>query len=227
MKEYVRSLSPRSEFLVVILGAFGVFLPGNVAALFGASQGASLAHPPISDGYLLSLIAYELVILMCLGGFLTMRGWTLARIGVTPTVRDSVIGVALMVASYIVNVAVVIAAANVAPATVLASLQVKLVAGSIAPTTIIATSLVNALFEELFVCGYLVSVLKERRGFMFAVNVSTALRATYHLYQGVAGVLAIVPLGLIFAYWYARTGRLWPLIVAHGLMDLMALAYYG
>jgi membrane protease YdiL (CAAX protease family) len=32
---------------------------------------------------------------------------------------------------------------------------------------------------------------------------------------------------LLFAYWYARTKRLWPVIVAHGAMDVIGLAYAG
>ena len=85
----------------------------------------------------------------------------------------------------------------------------------------------DGFFEELFVCGYLISALKEKRGFAMAVNASAALRISYHLYQGTIGVLTIVPMGLIFAYWYARTGRLWPLIVAHATMNLIALMAYG
>jgi membrane protease YdiL (CAAX protease family) len=79
----------------------------------------------------------------------------------------------------------------------------------------------------VFVCAYIVSALKERRGVAFAVNVSTALRVTYHLYQGAAGVISVVPVGLVFAYYYARNGKLWPLIVAHGILDFIALMYYG
>jgi uncharacterized protein len=37
----------------------------------------------------------------------------------------------------------------------------------------------------------------------------------------------VVPVGLVFAYYYARNGKLWPLIVAHGILDFMALMYYG
>ena len=38
-----------------------------------------------------------------------------------------------------------------------------------------------------------------------AVNISAAIRLSYHLYQGVAGVLSVVPMGLLFAIWFART----------------------
>jgi uncharacterized protein len=57
-----------------------------------------------------------------------------------------------------------------------------------------------------------------------AVNISALIRLSYHLYQGAAGVLAVVPLGLLFGIWFARTRQLWPLIVAHAIMDFVGLA---
>jgi len=55
---------------------------------------------------------------------------------------------------------------------------------------------------------------------------SLAIRLTCHLYQGAAGVIGIVPLGFIFTYWYARTGRLWPVVLAHALFDVAGLWPY-
>jgi len=84
-------------------------------------------------------------------------------------------------------------------------------------------SIVNALYEEIFVTGYVVTALKQARSDWFAVNVSVGIRLAYHLYQGQMGVLTVLPLGLIFGFWFARTGRLWPLVVAHAAMDMLAL----
>jgi membrane protease YdiL (CAAX protease family) len=91
----------------------------------------------------------------------------------------------------------------------------------------LAVSLLNPVFEEVFVCGYVISALKERRGTTTAINVSAGIRVFYHFYQGALGILGITPMALIFAYWFARTGRLWPLIVAHAVSDFVALAVGG
>jgi membrane protease YdiL (CAAX protease family) len=32
-------------------------------------------------------------------------------------------------------------------------------------------------------------------------------------------------MALLFAWWYARTSRLWPLIIAHALLDIAGLAF--
>jgi membrane protease YdiL (CAAX protease family) len=92
--------------------------------------------------------------------------------------------------------------------------------------TVVILSLVNPVFEEVFVCGYLINALKKERSLVFAINVSVAIRLAYHLYQGPMVVLSIVPMGLIFGYWFARTGRLWPLVTAHALLDFFALWHF-
>lgn len=57
-----------------------------------------------------------------------------------------------------------------------------------------------------------------------AVAISVAIRVSYHLYQGIPGLIAVVPMGLLFGIWYARTRQLWPLIVAHAIFDFVGLA---
>lgn len=88
---------------------------------------------------------------------------------------------------------------------------------------ILAVSIVNPLFEEIFVCGYVIESLKDRFGMLAAINVSVAIRLTYHLYQGPYAFVEFAIFGLLFAYTYARTRRLWVLIVAHGFLDLIGL----
>ena len=57
------------------------------------------------------------------------------------------------------------------------------------------------------------------------MNVSTAIRLSYHLYQGAAGVISIITTGLIFGYWFARTRQLRPLVAAHGYLNFVAWAF--
>jgi membrane protease YdiL (CAAX protease family) len=94
-------------------------------------------------------------------------------------------------------------------------------------TTIVANGMINPLFEEVFVCGYVMTALRKEGHTWFALNASVAIRLLYHLYQGPLGVLSIIPMGLMSGYWYARTGRLWPVIVAHAAMDMLAMLVAG
>jgi membrane protease YdiL (CAAX protease family) len=72
-------------------------------------------------------------------------------------------------------------------------------------------------------CAYVVQSLRWRFGIAIAVNASIALRMSFHLYQGPGAFLGFAVFGLVFTFFYIRTGRLWPLIVAHALLEAIAL----
>jgi membrane protease YdiL (CAAX protease family) len=85
----------------------------------------------------------------------------------------------------------------------------------------------NALLEEVIVVGYLIRRL-EQLGWTSAAALiaSTALRGSYHLYQGWGGFTGNVFLGLFFGWIYLRWRRTWPLVTAHFLIDAVAgIAY--
>jgi membrane protease YdiL (CAAX protease family) len=158
--------------------------------------------------------------------FLLARGWTFKRLGLTTQLWDGPIGLALAflsVAAYVLlwNVLVL-----TFPDAAHLAASVRVVRSGIPVAVTLTLPWINGLFEEVFISGYVISALKERWGEQVAINVSVALRLSYHLYQSAAGVIAILPLGLLFGYWYARTGRLWPLIVAHAALDLIAFLAY-
>ncbi len=52
------------------------------------------------------------------------------------------------------------------------------------------------------------------------------LRGSYHLYQGVSAGFGNIIMGVIFAWFYHRTGRVWPLVIAHFLIDAVAFVGY-
>lgn len=218
MRRLIESLSPRAEFATVILVVFGNFMATSIAAAFSA-----LPPTPISNDALVGLVIYEVVILTAMGTFLAIRGWRLPDLGVTLTLKDTGIGYLLAAVSYAAYVIAWMVYSLFAGS---ADAGNELVSPGLQASTVVILSAVNGFFEELFVCGYLINALKKKRSVVFAINVSVAVRLAYHLYQGPLCVLNIVPMGLIFGYWFARTGRLWPLIVAHALLDFLALWPY-
>jgi membrane protease YdiL (CAAX protease family) len=223
MRERILSLSGRTEVILVLLLAFGVTVPPSLRALLSPESLASRA-PPITNEALHRTVLYELGVMVFLIPFLRVRGWTRERLGIQPTVKDSLWGVGILLAYYLGFVVLVNALATVWPQAVLAASRIRLNGGAFDWPSITAVSLVNPVFEEVFVCGYVITALRERFGTTTAVNVSAAIRVFYHFYQGALGVLGTAPMALLFAYWFARTGRLWPLIVAHALQDFTALA---
>lgn len=102
----------------------------------------------------------------------------------------------------------------------------KLYAWSI--TMLVLAAVKNALLEEVIVVGYLMTRLRDGGWGMWAVIFTSALlRGTYHLYQGLGQAFGNVLMGVIFGWWYYRTRRLWPLIIAHALIDIVAFAGYA
>lgn len=86
----------------------------------------------------------------------------------------------------------------------------------------------NGWAEEVIVVGYLLTRLRQLRvAPPVALLASALLRGTYHLYQGFGAGLGNFAMGLVFGYVWSRTGRLWPLIVAHGLIDTVAFVGYA
>jgi membrane protease YdiL (CAAX protease family) len=92
---------------------------------------------------------------------------------------------------------------------------------------VLAVSLLNPMFEELLVLAYVVQSMRKRFGLMTAMNVSIAIRLMYHLYQGPLAVIPIALFGVLVTVVYVRLGRLWPVVVAHALLDLVGLSGVG
>jgi uncharacterized protein len=222
MLKFLRALSPKTEFVIVVTMAFGYFA---LVSIFVALH--PHAGPLHTNRSLIVLCVHELVLMALLFPFLRIRGWTFSKIGLDPTWRDTGLGILLFFACYAVWVLVWIATVALAPETAQRMSETHVITQVIPATTIVASGMINPLFEEVFVCGYVVTALRKEGRIWFALNASVAIRLLYHLYQGPLGVLSIIPMGLMSGYWYARTGRLWPVIVAHAAMDMLATLSAG
>lgn len=222
MRRFIQGLSPSAEFAVVVLGAFGYFVAISLAAVFWRNGQAA----QVSDRHLLALLAYELVLLLLLLGFLRLRGWTIDRFGVQVSAGETLTGFGLAGAAYVAYVLVFVVVAAAWPQAAQAMQTSGLASPGISLATVIAVALINPLFEEVFVCGYVIAALQKSSDPWAGVHVSVAIRLLYHLYQGAVAAIGIVPFGLILALWYRRTGRLWPVIIAHGVTDFAALLHF-
>ena len=84
-------------------------------------------------------------------------------------------------------------------------------------------SLQAALLEEVVAVGYLVTRLRQLRWTaLAAVGASALLRGGYHLYQGWGAFAGNAVLGALFGVVFLRTRRLWPIVIAHMLLDVAA-----
>ncbi|MET8681384.1 CPBP family intramembrane glutamic endopeptidase [Streptomyces sp. NPDC004647] len=93
---------------------------------------------------------------------------------------------------------------------------------------LIASAIQNSLLEEVVVVGYLLRRLGQL-GWTppAALMASAGLRGTYHLYQGIGGMVGNMAMGVVFVLLYRRWGRVGPLVAAHALIDIVAFVGYA
>ena len=93
---------------------------------------------------------------------------------------------------------------------------------------LIASAAANSWAEELVMVAYLITRLRQlgwsENGSLLA---QALLRGGYHLYQGLGGFVGNVVMGLVFGRVWQRTNRLWMLVGAHTLIDVVAFTGYA
>lgn len=89
-------------------------------------------------------------------------------------------------------------------------------------------SAANAFGEEVVVVAWLLTRLRQLDVTLpAALAFSSILRGSYHLYQGVSAGFGNIIMGLVYGFFYARTGRVAPLVIAHFLIDAVAFLGYA
>lgn len=93
---------------------------------------------------------------------------------------------------------------------------------------LVLSALANAWAEEVVMVAYLITRLRQlgwtENGSLVAQAV---LRGAYHLYQGLGGFVGNIAMGLVFGRVWQRTNRLWMLVGAHALIDVVAFTGYA
>jgi membrane protease YdiL (CAAX protease family) len=213
MRAFIRNLSDRAELALVCFVAFGFHITTSLIALLRGQQRFEL-----TTGRTLGGIAIEVITLLAVYAILRIRGWDFARLGLRFTWGGVGSGIALFIAFMLLYYALALAVVTTFGITLPA---LKLTHRAPLPLTL-AFLLLNSLFEEVTVVGYVMNAL-EKQGPALAITASALLRFSYHLYQGPIATLSILPLGFLFGLVYWRSKSLWPLMVAHTLINLMSV----
>jgi membrane protease YdiL (CAAX protease family) len=212
--------------LLALLDA--LLAPGSLA-----NQSVAI-NAPVRKNELLDLV-YQLTGVIQLLAWGALGGYLLWRSGIAPrslgldrrsASRDSGLGIGLAVVIGGPGLGLYLLARA-------AGLNLTVLPSTLADTwwrvpVLLASAVANALAEELLVVGYLITRLRQLgSGEGGAVLASAALRGSYHLYQGFGGFVGNLAMGLVFGRVWQRTNRLWLLITAHALIDIVAFTGYA
>lgn len=93
---------------------------------------------------------------------------------------------------------------------------------------LIFNSWANGFAEELVVVAWLASRLRQLSWAWPAVfAASSILRGSYHLYQGFSAGVGNIVMGIVYLWYFKKTGRIWPLVIGHGFIDTVAFVGYA
>jgi uncharacterized protein len=204
------------EFLIVAAVCWGWFAFRSIRIAAGD------AHlEPFNNAHAVRLLSLELALGTAAFVFLLARGWSRRDFPVQITWTASGAGFLLLLLGFLVNGAAVdigrLLGGSVEQLKEISQLT------SVSFPAAAAVSIVNGSFEELFLLGYIFKAL-ERHSVLFIVGISACLRMIAHVYQGPVGGLSVLCMGIFFGLVYARYRQLWPLMFAHIIADLLALA---
>src|SRR5581483_5456550 len=210
MRSLILNLTPRGEVLLVFAIWFGLgIIMRNIG---GHLTPGSQLHGEFSSLGQMVLAIYELLVLALVFFYIgRIRGWSFASFGFQISCKLTGLGVLLFVPAKLIFV---LRKMIVGPNTAL------LPAGQIALPIIIISSIITGIFEELMEVGYVIKVT-EKHGMWTAVFISALIRTVLHVYQGAAGMACVFVIGITFGLVYWKLRQLWPLIVAHILIDII------
>lgn len=211
---------------IVIFLCFGLSIYGSIQTFFkiSSSQSSRSWLYRLTDISLYSITIYEVIILAAVIPFLFVRNWRLKDFNLQFSLRLVGVALLLVIARNIIGsllykaFSVIYVATPALEKIVTFKLDVSIYG-------LIPILVVNSLFEELIVVGYIFKRL-ENMSAVVVVSVSILIRLLYHLYQGPIAFFVIIPTGLVFALYYWKYKRLTPLIIAHSLSNLFAYLWY-
>lgn len=202
------------DIAAIVLVCFGYFMVSSFDAVMNGFPSARL-----TEEALLGLVGYELVMGSLALAWLWMRRYPLTRLVPRPTAASGVRGLLLFAVALLASWLAMLPF----PADQLAQHAAIFEGEQLPLYAVLLLSVVNGLYEEVFLLAFLQDALL-RHGVAFAIGFSLLVRVLYHTYQGHVGAMSVLAFGLVLALYYARTGELWPPVLAHMLADVAAMA---
>ncbi|MEO3712153.1 CPBP family intramembrane glutamic endopeptidase [Roseateles flavus] len=199
------------EAVTVSAICFGLFIFWSTQAVLGGFPEAKF-----TDAGNVWMVIVEAILALTALLYLRARRFDVQLLTLRPDIGGTLLGLALFAATWLMGIVVTTPFVSDGQASSVAEFSFSGV--SLGATILLA--MVNGAFEEVFLLVVLVRGLRGY-GFSIAVGLPLLVRLLYHLYQGPLGVVWILAFGLAAALFYIRSGRLWPVVFAHMLWDIV------
>ncbi len=213
-----------NELILILVIGFGLFIYSSTRSFFvvNSDYSHSWIYKITSQGHY-SIVIYETIALLIIIYILKIRDWKLSDFNLTFTIR--LIWVALLI-MFIRNIFgnigfKILESFSVIDDSATRHVQYGLEANWF---SIFLTIIINSIYEEFILIGYFFKRLEKYHP-VIVIGLSMLIRQSYHTYQGWTSLIAILPTGLIFGFYYYKYKKLWPVIMAHGFSNL--IAYIG
>jgi membrane protease YdiL (CAAX protease family) len=220
------------EIAVVVTVIIGLStLTSSWQAWHGSSQ--NYIAMLLTDRRMVHTILIESSILGLLLVLLHWRGWKMSDFKIKPTWPGTGVGLLLIPGMMLAN-SITVATGFVIfyflqpqgttfTSFIMASAP-KMAAHSIHVSwlAVIPALIFNGFFEEMTCMGYAFNQFAAKRGPVFALILTVLLRMSCHTYQGVIHALGIGAAFFLFGLVYLWTRNLWPLILAHIIVDSLS-----
>ena len=214
--------------LLVVVGL--LVIPSFLKALYAfLNPSVALSSPENAPWQFGSMVVEELLLLALLWHVLRLNGESFADLKPPFVGMDVLRGIGLWIWGYVSATGVtvllwkIMGGREAAEGSVRAMevFQIKFNA------FYLLAMIVNPFAEEFYVRGFLQTRLRQAgHGGLPIVLLSTGLQTSYHIYQGWVACLSLLPCFLVFALYYQAHRRLWPVLIAHLIMDLVAMLAY-
>lgn len=208
----MRTTTNPAEAIGIVALCFGWFILGSAYAVSAGFQGGVF-----SESGMLELVLVELVLGAAALRILRFRGFDIAALYPHPSWAGVGLGVLVAICAGLAGTAAM-APFNYSR---YAEPLERLMGGSpIGVGTLVLVGLVNGTYEEIFLLGFLLRGLRGY-GLSVAIGVAVLVRVLYHLYQGPLGAMYVGAFGLVLSLYFAASGRLFPVVFAHALWDII------
>jgi len=220
MTHRTRTTTSPVEALIVCTICFGWAIVASTLAMISSSHGGA-GSATFSDQTFQGTIFWEVLFAATAITFLYMRGFAINTLYPAPTATGFLIGIALFVANLVAYECLFYPFTQQIATQPITAMVAQ--AHFTAPW-LVAGAIVNGAFEEIFLLGFLARGLRKH-GQAVAIGISLLVRILYHSYQGPFGMLAVLAFGLVLSVYFAATNKLYPVVFAHIIADIVPFAH--